>query len=267
MLTRFNQIKTGTAPALSWHFQTAQRELTVRCDCASLSKVSKVIEELRIETLMLNTLILKVFMQVVICPGVHPLALTNQFVEAVALADAWIYPASVAPAYAGEQILGFLRERATLPTPLLLIGFSAGVVGAAIAADLWQALGGKIVALIAFDGWGMPLRSRFPVHRFSHDSFTHWSSRLLDTELDTGSSARKPGTQSVHFYADPPVGHLNFWRAPQLTQGWKVLTHSGPTCGNSACGNSASRNQYYSRSNAAELVRQIIAEYGQGQII
>ena len=206
-------------------------------------------------------------MQVVICPGIHPPALTAQFVQAIPLPTAWIYPAPEAPAYSGGHILAFLLRRfygdagdcygqfdiqrldiqSMVQTPLLLIGFSAGVVGAITAADLWQALGGRVVALIAVDGWGMPLRAMFPVHRFSHDPFTHWSSALLDemrlnpTELEA---------ESIHFYADPPVGHLNLWRAPQVTQGWAVSTQ-GSTQG----------RQQYLRSNAADLLRQIIAHY------
>ena len=207
-------------------------------------------------------------MQVVICPGIHPPALTAQFVQVIPLPTAWIYPAPEAPAYSGGHILAFLLRRfygdaadcygqfdiqrldiqRMVQTPLLLIGFSAGVVGAITAADLWQALGGRVVALIAVDGWGMPLRAMFPVHRFSHDPFTHWSSALLDemrlnpTELEA---------ESIHFYADPPVGHLNLWRAPQVTQGWAVSTQ----------GSTQGRQQQYLRSNAADLLRQIMAHY------
>lgn len=191
--------------------------------------------------------------QVVICPGIHPPALTAQFVQATALCNAWIYPAPDSPAYAGDQILRFLLERQqdqaggkTEPQSLLLIGFSAGVVGAFTAALLWQALGGKVLALLAFDGWGMPLRTAFPVHRFSHDRFTHWSSALLDA----GPS------QTVSFYADPPVGHLNFWRAPQLTMGWAV----------SDAGSQGRSQRQFARSNAAQQVRQIIASYSAGLV-
>jgi len=204
-------------------------------------------------------------MQVVICPGIHPPALTAQFVQAIPLPTAWIYPAPEAPAYSGGHILAFLLRRfyddaATgciqsniqteiqriVQTPLFLIGFSAGVVGAITAAALWQALGGRVVALIAVDGWGMPLRTMFPVHRFSHDPFTHWSSALLDARNLSDLDA-----QSIHFYADPPVGHLNLWRAPQITQGWAVSTQ----------GSTQDRQQQYLRSDAADLLLQIIAYY------
>lgn len=198
-------------------------------------------------------------MQVVICPGIHPPALTTQFLQALSLSTAWIYPAPEAPAYSGGHILAFILRQLDLKqldsqaagylriaqTPILLIGFSAGVVGATTAAYLWQALGGPVLALIAIDGWGMPLWTTFPVYRFSHDPFTHWSSALCDIQLDAQLDTRKPAASLSSFYADPAVGHLNFWRAPQTVEGWAV---SGQD-----------RARYYSRSNAAELLRQIIA--------
>ena len=55
-------------------------------------------------------------------------------------------------------------------------------------------------ALIAFDGWGVPLVGNFPIYRISHDQFTHWSSELL-------------GKGDKSFYADPPVEHLDLWRS------------------------------------------------------
>ena len=192
-------------------------------------------------------------MQIVICPGIHPPALTAQFMQAISLPTAWVYPAPEAPAYSGAHILAYLLRQLDqsavgcslqsitqkiVQTPILLIGFSAGVVGAVTAAALWQALGGTVVALIAIDGWGMPLRASFPVYRFSHDPFTHWSSALFDTGLDT----------QLGFYADPAVGHLNLWRAPQVTQGWAVSTQAGKT--------------HYTRCNAADLLRQIVADFG-----
>lgn len=171
-------------------------------------------------------------MQIVICPGVHPPQLTDQFVAAFPdqLANALISSVTPSSAYAGWEILRFLLNRlsqnkALQPgqyqpgqyqaspsdlarqTPILLIGFSAGVVGAATLASLWQSLGGQVVALIALDGWGVPLGNRFPVHRVSHDPFTHWSSALL-------------GAGKASFYASPAVGHLELWRSPQSIQGW-----------------------------------------------
>jgi hypothetical protein len=129
--------------------------------------------------------------------------------------ETWlVFPAERYPPYSGLYILRFLHEAfsrhdpdRTFSTPLVLIGFSAGVVGAMGAALGWQAMGGTVKALLAIDGWGVPLLGEFPIHRLSHDSFTHWSSAWLGAGEDS-------------FYADPGVAHLDFWRSPQTAEGW-----------------------------------------------
>lgn len=151
-------------------------------------------------------------MLVVICPGIHPPDLTESFLRSLPdRLDILVFPANQ-PAYSGLHVLQFCwqqRGHQALNHPVLWIGFSAGVVGAATAACLWHYLGGKVLALIAIDGWGVPLFLPFPLHRISHDRFTHWSSALLGA-----------GTSS--FFADPPVAHLDLWRSPQYTSGWAV---------------------------------------------
>ncbi|MGB3188280.1 MAG: hypothetical protein WBB43_02490, partial [Limnoraphis sp.] len=64
-----------------------------------------------------------------------------------------------------------------------------------------------VKALIALDGWGVPLGGNFPIYRISHDRFTHWSSALLGGGVES-------------FYADPPVEHLDLWSSPQTARGW-----------------------------------------------
>jgi hypothetical protein len=185
-------------------------------------------------------------MQIVICPGIHSAALTCCFIQAIPdfLSKALIVPAHL-PAYSGAHIFAFLQQqlnqqlnqrtqiasgqRAALPE-ILLIGFSAGVVGAIGAAYLWQSAGGAVAALIAVDGWGVPLVASFPVHRLSHDAFTHWSSAVL-------------GAGQTNFYAEPPVAHLDLWRAPELAQGWTVRASS------------------YTKTDAAEFLRQCLHYY------
>ena len=127
-----------------------------------------------------------------------------------------IFPVQQYPAYSGLHLLKFLHERLSAKrpddwqqSPLVFIGFSAGVVGAIAAAIAWQQLGGQVKALMALDGWGVPLGGEFPIHRLSHDAFTHWSSALLGAGGDS-------------FYADPAVEHLELWRSPQTTRGWWV---------------------------------------------
>ena len=162
--------------------------------------------------------------RVVVCPGIHDRELTQQFIEGLLTTceerfhpASWlVFPADRHPAYSGLHILRFLHEKlsdhnpdAALRTPLILIGFSAGVVGAVSAACGWRSLGGMVKALIVIDGWGVPLVGDFPMHRMSHDAFTHWSSAFLGAGEDS-------------FYADPGVGHLDLWRSPQTAAGYWV---------------------------------------------
>lgn len=163
-------------------------------------------------------------MTLVICPGIHDPALTQAFCQGLNAASAlpensltqgpettfrkpMILPPQI-PVYSPNHVLRFLQQHYQ-SEPLLLLCFSAGVVGGIGAARQWQQQGGTIRALIAIDGWGVPLLSNFPIHRLSHDPFTHWSSRLL-------------GAGEESFYADPGVEHLALWRSPQNAQGWRV---------------------------------------------
>ncbi len=161
-------------------------------------------------------------MKVIICPGIHPPELTESFVAGLRFGricqpeDILIVPGKDYPVYSGFHILQFVCDRLPicppthLPTcPLVFISFSAGVVGAISAAGAWRRLGGTVKALIALDGWGVPLFGDFPIYRVSHDEFTHWSSALMGGGEDS-------------FYAEPPVGHLELWRVPQTVRGWWV---------------------------------------------
>ncbi|MBW4641749.1 MAG: hypothetical protein KME23_01775 [Goleter apudmare HA4340-LM2] len=161
-------------------------------------------------------------MNIIICPGIHEPELTQNFIsglrEEIAVSgvnhktmNILIYPGNSFCNLSGFHILQFLRDRLEnrLKSPVVFISFSAGVVGAIMAASLWQLLGGHVKAFIAMDGWGVPLWANFPIHRMSHDYFTHWSSSLL-------------GSGHNNFYAEPAVDHLFMWRSPQATQGWWV---------------------------------------------
>ncbi|MBN3959654.1 hypothetical protein [Nostoc sp. NMS8] len=165
-------------------------------------------------------------MSIIICPGIHEPELTESFrvglldlvshgaIPAVSYANApnygniLIYPGKDVSVLSALHILQFLRDCLTgsLKSPIIFISFSAGVVGAIGAAHLWQLLGGRVKAFIAIDGWGVPLQGNFPIHRMSHDYFTHWSSCLL-------------GSGQNNFYADPAVDHLSIWKSPQTVQG------------------------------------------------
>lgn len=149
-------------------------------------------------------------MAVLICPGIHPPELTQCFLAGLGrqAGQDLVFPADRSPAYSAYHIWQFLQAQVG-QEGILLIGFSAGVVGAMGAAALWQAGAGTVKALIALDGWGVPLMGSFPIYRISHDGFTHWSSSCL-------------GSGREGFYADPPVPHLELWRSPQSAKGWWI---------------------------------------------
>jgi hypothetical protein len=156
---------------------------------------------------------------VIICPGIHNSQLTHEFLAGLQRCNAenvWhiqqllLFPSHEYPAYSAIHILNYLQRHLTLMnTSVTFISFSAGVVGAIGAAWGWQMLGGTVKALVALDGWGVPLYGTFPIHRLSHDYFTHWSSALL-------------GSGGSRFYADPPVEHLTLWEKPDSCLGWGI---------------------------------------------
>lgn len=163
-------------------------------------------------------------MSIVLCPGIHDPGLTADFwaaVDSVKLPDTlsvklpapYIVPNAQHWGFSPPHSLAFLRQNVSFATPLVMIGFSAGVVGMAGAAWLWQQQGGTIRALIALDGWGVPLYGSFAIHRLSHDAFTHWSSQGLGMGQDP-------------FYAAPGVPHLDLWRSPHEAWGWWCLDSS-----------------------------------------
>lgn len=141
--------------------------------------------------------------------------------------SSWTVPTDRVPPYSGWHIWQFVRDQVApcdldddpdgdRSSPLLWIGFSAGVVGAIAAAHLWQHQGGRVAAVIALDGWGMPLIGDFPIHRVSHDFFTHCTSVGVGPAGDS-------------FYADPGVPHLDLWRSPHTVQGWQIAA-AQPGC-------------------------------------
>jgi hypothetical protein len=150
-------------------------------------------------------------MSVIVCSGVHSPQLTQNFLQTLEAPNSWlVFPTSEYPAYSAIDIFNFLLKNQpdrVRNRSLLFICFSAGVVGGIGAAIAWKMNGGNIKAFIAIDGWGVPLIADFPIHRFSHDYFTHWSSSLL-------------GAGEEGFYADPGVEHLEMWKSPDKIMGW-----------------------------------------------
>lgn len=184
---------------------------------------------------------------IIICPGIHDPKLTQHFLAeldsdkteppATSYPSILIFPTQDYPAYSSVHILAFLQRCLRSKTlPVIFISFSAGVVGALGAAISWQLLGGKVKAFMAFDGWGVPLSGNFPIHRLSHDYFTHWSSALV-------------GAGEESFYADPAVEHLDLWRSPNTCQGW--LVHPA----------TANRPEQRTFTTAAQVVKQLLQRY------
>ncbi|PSN18907.1 hypothetical protein C7271_10085 [filamentous cyanobacterium CCP5] len=109
-----------------------------------------------------------------------------------------------------------LRQRLdSILEPIIFLAFSAGVLTAAsVARHRHYQTPGQVLALFAVDGWGVPLSEPFPVHRLSHDHFTHITSA---------------GRCGDHFYADPAVDHLQLWQRPSLTTGLALPSQTPTT--------------------------------------
>jgi hypothetical protein len=163
-------------------------------------------------------------MTIILCPGMHDPHLTDAFWKSIGQRYAELYTGEFTPvAHQVPQanvwgvsplhILEFLNQTVSVPQPILMISFSAGVVGAISAAWAWQLQGGLVHAFVALDGWGVPLTGSFPIYRLSHDEFTHWSSQPL-------------GMGQAPFYAEPGVEHLDLWRAPDQARGWWLRDHN-----------------------------------------
>jgi hypothetical protein len=157
-------------------------------------------------------------MKIIICPGIHPQKLTDNFVANLEIdADFLVLPTQEYLPYSAWDIYRWLEKQLSDPSQitenLLFIAFSAGVVGGLGAAIAWQMKVGNIRGFFAIDGWGVPLVANFPLYRLSHDYFTHWSSAML-------------GRLKHSFYCDPPVEHLDLWRSPDTAWGWYVVDNS-----------------------------------------
>lgn len=167
----------------------------------------------------LKTLMELLPMSIFICPGFHSPQLTQSFLQELLFSinsasnlaiNVSIFTAESYTALSAIHILHDLIKTYGQPrqaAPVLFISFSAGVLGALGAAWGWELLGGKVKAVIAIDGWGVPLMGNFPIHRLSHDYFTHQTSVVVNPSEDS-------------FYADPGVEHLQMWRSPSTVAGW-----------------------------------------------
>jgi hypothetical protein len=184
-------------------------------------------------------------MNICICPGFHSPQLTQSFLQELSLSVNSTSTLSVntrtfiAKSYTVLSAIHILQDLTKTygqphqATPVLFISFSAGVIGALSAAWGWQLLGGKVKAVIAIDGWGVPLMGNFPIHRLSHDYFTHQTSIVINPSEDS-------------FYADPGVEHLQMWRSPSTVTGWATRAANFPV---------------RSHLNAAEFILLLLKRY------
>ncbi|MGB7417063.1 MAG: hypothetical protein WA902_22910 [Thermosynechococcaceae cyanobacterium] len=194
---------------------------------------------------------------IIICPGFHDRIWTDQFMQGIRFPNpesVWVFPAERYPACSGIHIFNFLydiscssvrfntaidaevRQSNAFALKPILIGFSAGVVGVMQAAWAWQQLGGSIAAIIAIDGWGVPLLNDVSCYRLSHDLFTHWSSAVLGQGCD-------------RFYADPSIPHAKLWQHPQNAQGWWIYDHESETAPKTA-------------TTAADFIHHLLRRHG-----
>lgn len=170
----------------------------------------------------------------VICDGIHSpretegiLAMVDQDSRLSQLPIQHFSPGSPLTVLSGAALRRWL-EGDGRPTgennpdyPCLIIwAFSAGCVGAVALAQHWQRYRGGVLALFLVDGWGVPAVGPMPLHRLSHDRFTHVSSGWL-------------GPGSISFVSQPAVSHHQLWRHPQQVWGYQVRHHPSrkPTVG------------------------------------
>ncbi|MGF1567803.1 MAG: hypothetical protein ACFCVD_07000 [Nodosilinea sp.] len=160
----------------------------------------------------------------VVCGGLHPASYSGQILTILAqdhhLGQLRVLVFSPPPppiAVLSAHALRRWLETALAPTQaatgtypkLIFWAFSAGCVGATALVEYWRRYRGQVLALFLVDGWGVPGITGVPIHRLSHDRFTHATSAWL-------------GAENLSFYAHPAVPHLQLWQQPQLARGWAI---------------------------------------------
>jgi len=165
---------------------------------------------------------------IVIVGGIHPPGLTTNLLLATAadpvlgqlplLALSSQSPTtSLSARYLRHRIdhyWNYAQVDSTGAPDLLIWAFSAGCVGAVSLACHWQRHRGKVLALFAVDGWGVPMPDAFPTYRLSHDRFTHTTSHCA-------------GGGTAAFWAEPSVTHLEFWQHLPAIGGWQTFLNRG----------------------------------------
>ncbi|WP_008310250.1 hypothetical protein [Leptolyngbya sp. PCC 6406] len=163
-------------------------------------------------------------MAIILCPGSHPRGWTHEFLAQLKeaapelMSTIRVAPTSPGDAWSPYALRRWLQTQdwtEESPTglrlsPLIFVAFSAGCVAAAGVAHYGSVQGHTVGAVIALDGWGVPIVGPFAVYRLSHDFITHQTTHW-------------PRSGQGHFYADPPVPHRDLWRTPATVTGWQTL--------------------------------------------
>ncbi|NJN21971.1 MAG: hypothetical protein HC812_13305 [Leptolyngbya sp. RL_3_1] len=188
----------------------------------------------------------------IVCPGMHDPQWTAPLSEQLRTGALWpgakhyIFPHHPHWAWSPHALRTWLGTTVALGSPLVFLGFSAGCVAAI--ATAWACQYQRdypVEAVIALDGWGVPLVGPFATYRLSHDRYTHVTGAWLG-----------PGDQS--FYAEPAVPHQQLWQAPQRVWGWGT---ANPTAAISGLGQGVGVPHRY--MTALQFLGQCLSDYGE----
>ncbi|MGD1907168.1 MAG: hypothetical protein ACFB0C_14385 [Leptolyngbyaceae cyanobacterium] len=152
----------------------------------------------------------------ILCPGVHDPGWTAGLMACLRQGDLWpsgkmhrFFPPGQR-AWSAYALRRWLEATVEGGTPLVFLGFSAGCVAAISTAWACHHQGTyPVQAVIALDGWGVPLGGPFATYRLSHDRYTHLTGGLL-------------GQGDRAFYGEPAVPHAQLWQAPEQVWGWST---------------------------------------------
>lgn len=149
----------------------------------------------------------------IICPGMHDPLWTETLRWQLDHGELWpsaydVFPLHQRWAWSPHTLRLWLEATVELGSPLVFMGFSAGCVAAISAAWACQHRADyPVEAVIALDGWMVPLVGPFATYRLSHDRYTHITGALW-------------GRGDQDFYADPAVTHPQLWQSPHQVWGW-----------------------------------------------
>jgi hypothetical protein len=191
-------------------------------------------------------------MVVCICPGIHPVTLTQSFLSGLAeqwqidalqvpassnfpdetfqeagfrltqpadfLLDCIILPTESYPAYSPGHVIDFLQQQ--LKHPFQSFPFPhAGVPLVFISYS--AGVVGAIAAALIWHNWGGTVKAFIALDGWGVPLYAPFPIHRVSHDYFTEWSSACLGAGEVGFYADPAVEHLEVWRAPhQVTGQW-----------------------------------------------